>query len=74
MRRRDEGAVMRPDAGSASEAAPDRSSAPAPAAAGSIELPQGTNVVVRMIDGVDSQTNKVGDTFAASLDEAGDAG
>jgi len=33
------------------------------------ELPAGTNIVVRMIDGVDSQSNSVGQTFAASLDE-----
>jgi hypothetical protein len=32
------------------------------------ELPAGTNIVVRMIDGVDSQTNSVGQTFAASID------
>jgi hypothetical protein len=56
---RDEGVVFRPDA------AP-----PAPAAdMGPIELPAGTNLVVRMIDGVDSERNGVGETFAASLDE-----
>jgi len=33
------------------------------------ELPQGTNLVVRMIDGVDSEVNRIGQTFAASLDE-----
>jgi hypothetical protein len=62
MRRRDDSAVMQPD----SEAAPP----PAQAAVGPIQLPQGTNIVIRMIDGVDSETNKVGDTFAASLDDA----
>ena len=41
---------------------------PLPAAA-SVELPQGTNLVVRMIDGVDSDVSHVGQTFAASLDE-----
>jgi hypothetical protein len=35
-----------------------------------VELPAGTNLVVRMIDGVDSEVNRVGQTFAASLDEA----
>ena len=35
----------------------------------SVELPEGTNLVVRMIDGVDSEENRVGQTFAASLDE-----
>ena len=34
-----------------------------------MELPAGTNLVVRMIDGVDSEVNRVGQTFAASLDE-----
>ena len=66
MRRRDDSAVMQPD----SEAAPAPSPAQAQAAMGPIQLPQGTNIVIRMIDGVDSETNKVGDTFAASLDEA----
>ena len=35
----------------------------------SIELPAGTSLVIRMIDGVDSERNSVGQTFAASLDE-----
>lgn len=46
---------------------------PAPAAAartpGGTELPAGTNIVVRMIDGIDSEKNRVGQTFQASLDE-----
>jgi hypothetical protein len=33
------------------------------------DLPAGTNLVVRMIDGVDSEVNRVGQTFAASIDE-----
>ncbi len=44
--------------------------APPPARGGSLELPAGTNLVIRMIDGVDSETSAVGQTFAASLDEA----
>lgn len=41
-----------------------------PTAAGaSIELPAGTNLVIRMIDGVDSERNSVGQSFAASLDQ-----
>jgi hypothetical protein len=34
-----------------------------------IELPAGTHLTIRMIDGVDSERNSVGQTFAASLDE-----
>ena len=50
---------------------PDNDPPPAQAAARreSVELPAGTNLVVRMIDGVDSETNRVGQTFAASMDE-----
>ena len=36
---------------------------------GAIQLAAGTNIVVRMIDGVDSEKNSVGQTFAASIDE-----
>lgn len=38
-------------------------------AADTVLLPAGTKLVVRMIDGVDSERNSVGQTFAASLDE-----
>jgi hypothetical protein len=52
---------------------PEPAPAPAPAAAAAprdpVELPAGTNMVVRMIDGVDSETNSVGQSFAASLDQ-----
>ena len=50
---------------------PDSDPPPAQAAAQreSVELPAGTNLVVRMIDGVDSEVNRVGQTFAASMDE-----
>ena len=34
-----------------------------------MELPAGTNIVVRMIEGVDSDSARVGQTFAASMDE-----
>ena len=37
--------------------------------AASREIPAGTNIVVRLIDGIDSETNKAGDTFRASLEE-----
>ena len=39
------------------------------ASTGSITVAAGTKLLVRMIDGVDSETNKVGDTFRASLEE-----
>ena len=48
---------------------PDPAEPTAPPAQASGELPAGTNLVVRMIDGVDSQNNSVGQSFAASLDE-----
>jgi hypothetical protein len=59
--RRDD-AVMRPE---------QTTPPPPPPAAmeGSIELPAGTNVVIRMIDGVDSETARAGQTFQASLDQ-----
>ncbi|MBV9506321.1 MAG: hypothetical protein JO323_15080 [Acidobacteriia bacterium] len=41
----------------------------APAYTAGIQLPAGTNFVIRMIDGVDSEVNRVGQSFAASLDE-----
>ena len=45
--------------------------APAPPAArnANFELPAGTNLTIRMIEGVDSEKASVGQTFAASLDE-----
>ncbi len=50
--------------------APARDDAPPPPAyASGFELPAGTNLVVRMIDGVDSEVNRVGQTFQASIDE-----
>ena len=49
---------------------PDPSAPPStPAVAASGTLPAGTNLVIRMIEGVDSQTNRVGQTFRASIDQ-----
>lgn len=51
---------------------PESSAPPAPAAptyAGAVDLPAGTNIVIRMIDGVDSETARAGQTFQASLDQ-----
>jgi hypothetical protein len=48
---------------------PQEMPAPPPAApALGITLPAGTNFVIRMIDSVDSQTARTGQSFAASLD------
>jgi hypothetical protein len=55
--------ILRPD----DDAAPAQASPPPPRA--SVELPAGTNLVVRMIDGVDSEVASVGQTFAASMDQ-----
>jgi hypothetical protein len=49
-------------------AAPTSAPAAAPAT-NSVTVPAGTRLRVRMIDGVDSDRNRVGDRFAASLDE-----
>ena len=57
--RRAEGNVMRPE-----DAPP-----PPPPAAANFELAAGTNLTVRMIDAVDSETNRVGQTFRGSLDQ-----
>jgi hypothetical protein len=46
---------------------PYNNGAPVPPAP--IELPAGTRITVRMIDSVDSQVARVGDTFRASVDE-----
>jgi len=34
-----------------------------------VEIPSGTSIVIRMIDDVDSQRDRVGQTFKASIDE-----
>ena len=51
----------------------NRQSEMAPAAdssnSGSVTLPAGSKLVIRMIDAVDSERNSVGQTFAASLDQ-----
>jgi hypothetical protein len=58
-RRTESSNVFRPDASTV---------APTPQYSGG-ELPAGTNIVIRMIDGVDSEQNRVGQTFNASVDE-----
>lgn len=40
-----------------------------PGALRSVNIPEGTPIIIRMIDSIDSDKNKSGDTFRASLDE-----
>ena len=54
--------ILHPDA-------PIPVSPPAAPARDPVELPAGTNFVVRMINGVDSDRDRVGATFSASIDE-----
>jgi hypothetical protein len=64
--------IMRPDAepSAAEPAPPPPPPPPAPQGdAAAVQLPTGTNLVVRMIDGIDSEKDGVGKTFMASLDE-----
>jgi len=60
---RRESNVMRPDP------TPPPPPPPAQAAMNGFTLPAGTNFVIRMIEGVDSERARVGQTFAASLDQ-----
>jgi hypothetical protein len=48
---------------------PEASAAPPPPTMVSGTLPAGTNLVIRMIESVDSETNRVGQSFRASLDQ-----
>jgi hypothetical protein len=59
--------ILRPDASepSAASTAASVSQQRSP-----VEIPAGTNIVVRMIDGVDSDRDTVGTTFHASIDQA----
>jgi hypothetical protein len=60
--------VPHPDA-RATSLAPETPRAPDPAAQyGEITIPAGQSLLVRMIDGVDSSKNQVGDVFHASLE------
>ena len=47
---------------------PVAAATPAPAPGGAITIPAGQSILVRMIDGVDSSKNHVGDVFHASLE------
>ncbi len=48
---------------------PDDSAVPPPPTVATGTLPAGTNLVIRMIESVDSETNRVGQSFRASLDQ-----
>jgi hypothetical protein len=49
---------------------PVRASVPAPAVSGDrISVPTGTRLTVRTVDAIDSDRNRVGDKFAATLDQ-----
>src|SRR5579863_1359968 len=48
---------------------PDNDQAPPPPAYSATELSSGTQIVIRMIDDVDSERDSVGKTFRASIDE-----
>ncbi len=57
-----------PMASSSAAPSPSSVSTSSSSSASSVTIPAGTTIVVRMIDGVDSNVNKVGDTFNASLE------
>lgn len=58
--------ILRPDASEASA----NSTAASVSHRAPLEVPAGTNLVVRMIDGVDSDRDPVGRTFNASIDQS----
>lgn len=58
--------IMRPDEEVSVSSPPQPAPAPTPAP---VQLAAGTNLVIRMIDAVDSAKASVGQTFAAALDE-----
>jgi hypothetical protein len=53
----------------ATYAAPAGSMASAPAAPRVVTVPEGTSVSVRLVDPIDSERNKVGDTFRATVSQ-----
>ena len=62
-----ESIIFGTQAGSAASSAP--APAPTPAPADPYTVPHGTVLVVRMVDSVDSDVNKPGETFRATLEE-----
>jgi hypothetical protein len=59
--------LMRPDA--APPPAPQQAAANSAPNQGGLELPAGTNLTIRMIDAVDSEVARSGQTFQASIDQ-----
>jgi hypothetical protein len=59
----------KPRAQSSNVFRPDPTPAPAAPARAGRKIPAGSNITIRMIDAVDSDRNRVGETFQASLDE-----
>jgi len=53
--------ILRPDSSSRRESDSSRSGS-------GVELPAGTVITVRMVDPVDSEVNRIGETFRASVD------
>jgi len=70
MRRREDAPLQPMPPGQPPAPAPPANVAPPPPAGDlGVTLPAGTNLVIRMIDAVDSETARPGQTFAGSLDE-----
>jgi hypothetical protein len=61
--------VLRLEFGGSPEPAPAPTPPPEAAASDGIEIPVGTNLVIRLIDAVDSEQATLGQTFKASIDE-----
>jgi hypothetical protein len=55
--------------GSQNPDAPPPATPPPASAADGLQIPSGTNFVIRLVDGVDSERDSVGQTYRASLDE-----
>jgi hypothetical protein len=62
------GAAAAPPPAASAPALAQTAPPPASVAPGTVTLPAGQSLLVRMIDGVDSSKNKVGDVFHASLE------
>ena len=61
-------AALAPAQAAAPSAATAQAAAPAPGPGGEVTIPAGQSILIRMIDGVDSAKNHVGDIFHASLE------